>query len=192
MRSALLVIDFINDIVHSEGKLGSCAAHCDDRKTMGKANQASAIARNHHIPVIHVKVGFDKNYKTHPAHSPFFGQAKEYRALELDTWGTDFHDIMDVKSEDSIVVKHRVNPFYGTNLETLLRANGIDHLFISGVSSTWAIQATARDAHDRDYRVTILEDACAAGDEEEHQESMKVLSAIAAITTVDSMETLCD
>lgn len=54
--------------------------------------------------------------------------------------------------EDAVVVKHRISPFYATGLEAVLRAQRVERLVIAGVSSTWAVQAAARDAHDRDYR----------------------------------------
>jgi biuret amidohydrolase len=37
------------------------------------------------------------------------------------------------------------------------------------------VQSTVRDAHDRDYEVYVLEDACAAATEPVHQSSMELL-----------------
>ena len=34
-----------------------------------------------------------------------------------------------------------------------LRAHKVKRLILAGVSTAWAVQATARDAHDRDYQV---------------------------------------
>lgn len=61
---------------------------------------------------------------------------------------------------------------------------------ICGVSSTWAVQATARDAHDRDYQVLILEEACAAATAEEHRISMETLATIADIVTLEQLSAL--
>jgi nicotinamidase-related amidase len=47
------------------------------------------------------------------------------------------------------------------------------------VSTAWAVQATARDAHDRDYQFVVVEDACAAASENEHKTSMELLGQIA-------------
>jgi hypothetical protein len=47
-----------------------------------------------------------------------------------------------------------------------------------------------RDAHDRDYQVVIVEDACAAASEEEHQESIKLLGQIAKVVEVEGLVSL--
>ncbi|RBH46009.1 cysteine hydrolase, partial [Pseudomonas sp. MWU13-2860] len=57
-------------------------------------------------------------------------------------------------------------------------------------SSTWAVQAAARDAHDRDYQVLVLEDGCAAASEEEHQVSMRQLATIARVIRLDELAAL--
>lgn len=59
-----------------------------------------------------------------------------------------------------------------------------------GVSTTWAVESTAREAHDRDYRVVVVEDACAARDEEQHVVAIKNLSVLATVLKVDRLETL--
>jgi ureidoacrylate peracid hydrolase len=86
-----------------------------------------------------------------------------------------------------VMEKPRVSPFYGTLLEPALRANRIEHLYLCGLSSSWAIQAAARDGHDRDYRITILEDACAAADANEHHASLRMLSRIAEVIKVEQL-----
>lgn len=42
MESALIVIDFINDIVHPQGKIPSCADQVNQNKVIENANQAIA------------------------------------------------------------------------------------------------------------------------------------------------------
>ena len=51
---------------------------------------------------------------------------------------------------------------YGTPMEPVLRAQQVDTLVVAGVSTTWAVQSVVRDALDRDFRVFVIEDACAA------------------------------
>ena len=53
-----------------------------------------------------------------------------------------------------------------------------------------AVQAAARDAHDRDYQVLVLEEACAAASDEEHRRSIEVLGGIARIVTLDQLAAL--
>jgi nicotinamidase-related amidase len=52
------------------------------------------------------------------------------------------------------------------------------------------VQATARDAHDRDYSVVIVEDACAAASQDAHRESIELLSRIAQIMKTEELTRL--
>lgn len=190
MKTALLVIDFINDITHADGKIPSCAAHVAECHAVQHANQALQYARAHSWLPILVKVGFSEGYLEQPKHSPVFGKAHAFGALKLGQWGTEFRDDLEVEPGDLVVVKPRISSFYSTSLDAALRANHIERLVVCGVSTTWAIQAVVRDAHDRDYHVVIIEDACAAANEEEHRVSIAQLSRIATITTAAQLSSL--
>ncbi len=178
-KTALLVIDFINDIVHLEGKFRDTATFVYQHQVMERANRVIAFARKNQIRPIFTKVGFSPGYLECPEHSPLFGNAKKYQALQLGTWGTEFHRNIDIQAHDLVITKHRVSAFYATALEAFLRAHQITHLLITGVSTDLAVQTTAREAHDRDYQVTLISDACGAGSLESHQFTLKELGSIA-------------
>lgn len=187
MKTALLVIDFINDIVHPDGKTPVCAAVVAAGHTIARANQALAFARQQQwLPVL-VKVGFSPGYPEQPKTSAIFGKAHTLGALQLGQWGTQFHEALDAHPEDAVMIKHRVSPFYATSLETILRAHRIERLAVCGVSTSWAIQSTVREAHDRDYPVILLEDACAAATPEEHEHAIQQLSRIAQVLKVEQL-----
>ena len=101
-----------------------------------------------------------------------FGKAEGFQALKLGTWATEFHESLEVKTDDMVITKHRVSPFYGTCLDSYLRNNKISDVYFCGVSTDLVVQCAARDAHDRDYNVHVLSDCCAAGSEEDHENSL--------------------
>ncbi|HLB56058.1 MAG TPA: isochorismatase family cysteine hydrolase [Coxiellaceae bacterium] len=186
-NTALLVIDFINDIVHPDGKVIATATFVEKHHVIEKANHVIAFAREHKIPIAFVKVGFSESYLECPAHSPVFGKAKELKAFQLNTWGTEFHEKLNVQPSDFVIIKNRVSAFYSTSLETFLRANQIQNIILTGVSTDMAIQSTAREAHDRDYKVIIVSDACGAGIAEWHDFTLKQLERLSVITTTDKL-----
>jgi nicotinamidase-related amidase len=190
MKTAFAGLDYIIDIMHPEGKIARSAAHAAQRDIIGKANRALAIAEKKGWLRILVKIGFAAHYLDQPEQSPMFGRAAQLGALKLGERGTEFHPDLKITGDHLVLVKPRVSAFYATSLDAILRANKIDRLVIAGVSSSWAVQATARDAHDRDYQVCIAEDACAAGDENEHRDSMKLMATIARIVTVDDIDNI--
>lgn len=184
VTSALLVIDFINDIVHPDGKIANTAEFVKQHQVIAKANEAIQFAREQNFLLLFVKVGFTVQYLECPKNSPIFGKAKQFQALQLHSWGTEFHHELAINPQDAVIIKHRVNAFYGTDLETFLRANQVERLYLCGVSTDMAIQTTARDAHDRDYQVIIIEDACGAANQEIHENTLKSLARIAEITNL--------
>jgi len=66
------------------------------------------------------------------------------------------------------VVKHRVNAFFGTDLDMILRAQGRDTLILVGHATSGVILSTIRYAADADYRLVVVEDGCADRDPEVH------------------------
>lgn len=182
----LLTIDFINDIVHPAGKMASSAHMVAAQRVLEKTNDAITFARKHGIPVAHVKVGFPAAYANCPANSSIFSHAMKNGALQLDTWGTDFHQMLSVLPEDFFVVKSRISPFYGTTLETLLRAAEIKTIAIAGVSTNMAVESMVREAHDRDYQSIVLADCCAAATEDTHRAALAgAIARVSHVTTSD-------
>lgn len=70
--------------------------------------------------------------------------------------------------EDAVVTKRRASAFTGTDLDLILRAQHIDSVVLAGVATSGVVTATAVEALDRDYRVTVLRDACADSDADVH------------------------
>lgn len=188
-NTALLIIDFVNDIVHPEGKIATAASFIQKNNIIENTNRLIEFARRNKILPLFVKVGFSTDYQECPTNSPVFGKIKDLQALQHNTWGTEFHEKLAFLPEDTVVLKHRVSAFYGTSLEIYLRTQRIDTLLLSGVSTNMTIASTAREAHDRDYSVVIVEDACAAATEEIQQNCLALLSRVAQITTVAQLTT---
>jgi nicotinamidase-related amidase len=89
MATAFIGLDFINDIVHPEGKISHTANLAAERGVIEKVNRALATARERGWLTILVKVGFAKGYTDQPKHSPFFGRLHEISALEAEFSGMD-------------------------------------------------------------------------------------------------------
>ena len=186
-NTALLVIDFINDIVNSEGKLKSCAEYCATHDVFTKANTAISYAERHNMLILFVKVGFSTNYIECPKGSLMFAKAAKHGALALGEWGTEFDSRINAQFSDAVIIKHRVSCFYNTDLETILSANEIDTIMLTGVSTEMAILTTAREAHDRDYKVVVLSDACGARDATGNEAALHLMRPTAQIMTVDEL-----
>ncbi|WP_262705613.1 MULTISPECIES: cysteine hydrolase [Streptomyces] len=179
-------MDFINEIVHPEGKYAAdgYVEQVARRGVLDRAVEALALARAKGVPVVHVVVGFSPHYAEWPVRSPVFREAKDGGRLVLGTWATRVHDALAPAPGEPVVAKHRVSPFLGTDLEQLLRGLGCDTLLLAGVTTDLVVLSAAREAHDRDYEVEVLADATAARDDARHAAALTVLAATATVTTV--------
>lgn len=65
---------------------------------------------------------------------------------------------MDHRDTDVVITKQIYSAFLGTNLDHILRINGIDTLIIGGIITAYCCEATARDARHRNYKVIFLSD----------------------------------
>ena len=184
MKSLYLVLDMENDLVHTDGPSGKSpmGALVVSRKIVPLTAAAIARARAAGVTIGFVRVGFSADYKECPPSSPIFSPARQNGLFKLGGWGAEIHPDLPVKPEDIQVVKHRVSPFYSTNLEVQLRAKGIERIYCSGVSTQAVVQATVRDGHDRDYEMIVLEDCCAAHSEAEHANSIGSLGRFCTVT----------
>jgi nicotinamidase-related amidase len=184
-RSALLVLDLINEITHPEGRFPEvCLDQVEERGVLDRAAEAIDRARAAGIPVIFVVVGFSAGYPDWSPVSPLFAEVREGERLLLGTWATEVNERLKPLPDEPVIAKRRLSPFYGTGLDALLRNLGVDTLLLTGTTTELAVLSTARDAHDRDYHVFVLEDATATSDAATQEAAIRLISRTATITTV--------
>lgn len=183
--SMFLVCDMINDLVHADGPNGKSGYGPELARRNTLANTASAIAkaRAAGVPIGYVRVGFEQDYRDCPPTSRLFQGAKKAGLFKLGTWGTEVHPLLAPQPGDYDIVKHRVSPFYGTRLEPILRAHAMRRLYLCGVSTSGAVLSAAKDGHDRDYEIVIVEDCCCALPEAQHLAVLEQVGRFATITT---------
>jgi len=190
METALVCIDFINEMMSEGGKLSGKGykVFAEKNNTLRNVRQVQELFRKKGYDIIHVKISFSRNYLEHPERSILFGKAKEFGALSEESWGVKFHEHISPVSDEKIIIKRRVSAFYQTDLDLTLKARGIKNIYIAGVSTDLAVESAARDAHDRDYNVNVLEDCCVAGSDDDHKKSIITLAKISNIVTVNDID----
>jgi len=89
--------------------------------------------------------------------------------------GSDGQGLIDeftVGEGDLVVKKYRSSGFWGTNLDLLLRSNGIQTVVVTGCTTEGCVESTARDAMFNDYYVVLAEDCVASDDPAQHDASL--------------------
>ncbi|MFT4025219.1 MAG: cysteine hydrolase [Novosphingobium sp.] len=177
-----LVMDMMNDLVAADGfSAQTYGVQVAERGVLANTAKAIAAARAAGARVGYVRVGFSADYREAPLNSPIFSGARKNDIFQLGTWGTEVHPALAPQAQDFDIVKHRVSPFYATSLEAILRANGIERIVMCGVSTNGVVHSGAREAHDRDYEVVILEDCCAGITPDEHMHAIACLGRYGSI-----------
>ena len=189
MNDALILIDLINDIVSPGGKLAGKGyeAFAAKHGTLPRVARLLELARQRGDYIVHVRIGFSADYGEQPKASPLFGHADRLGALQLGTWGTEFHPQAMPLPTEAVLVKHRVSAFFGTPLDLWLRGRGIGQVLIAGCSTDVGVQTTVRHAHDLDYACTVVGDCCLAPRDEDHEQTLRMLPKIARVVTLDDM-----
>jgi nicotinamidase-related amidase len=165
-RQALLVMDFQTPI------LGMLPGATELRNRMVPL---LSFARNKQIPVIYVVVGFRPGLpEVSPRNKSFANSKARLQTASMDEW-MKIDEALAPASGDIVVVKRRYSAFTGSDLEVVLRSLGIGHLVLAGVSTSGVVLSTVREAADKDYRMTVLADCCADGDDEVHHVLMTKL-----------------
>jgi len=159
-NTALLVMDMQMGIL---GSFPNAEALTDN------VLQAITYARSKQIPVIYVTVGFRSGTPEISLNNKSFGAGKERFA------NVNMEEFMRIAPElapkygEVTVIKRRISAFTGSDLEVVLRANGIQHIILTGIATSGVVLSTIREAADKDYRITVLADCCADADEEVHR-----------------------
>jgi len=106
-------------------------------------------------------------------------------------WNGDFYGDVRPQPTDVIVTKHRYSAFHGTDLDLILRSNGVRSLVLTGVVTNVCVETTAREGFVRDYYIVAAEDGCAAYVQADHVQSLSNIdrffgevASIAEISTI--------
>ncbi len=176
-NSALLVMDM---------QMGILPMLPNSEVIIKSVAKAIAKAREKKMPVIYVVVGFRKGLpEVSVANKGFGGGRERYIKLDMNEF-MKVHPDLAPQEGDVTVTKRRVSAFTGSDLEVVLRSQGIQRIVLTGIATSGVVLSTTREAADKDYGITILSDCCADGDEEVHRVlTTKVFPRQADVNTLE-------
>ena len=92
--------------------------------------------------------------------APLFEGVLDSSAMVEGSWGVQPVPGLEPMEGDHVVRKMRMSAWEGTNLETILKAEGRDIVIETGAWTNMSIEHTARTGADKGYVFIIPEDAC--------------------------------
>ncbi len=105
-----------------------------------------------------------------------------YEVLNAESEATKLYGGL-YQDGDLVIEKDRFNAFIRTNLEKELRDRYINLLVIAGLTTPVCVEGTVKGANERDFKVIVLEDACASQElnrspEESHDDSIAEMGSL--------------
>jgi nicotinamidase-related amidase len=128
-------------------------------------------ARRAGMAVIHATVGFRPGLPEVSSRNRLFGSIKsspQHQKLFEGASGA-IHPALAPEPNETVVTKHRISAFQGTDLQMILRAREIDTLALFGIATGGVVLSTLLEACDADYRTIVIADCCADTDAELHR-----------------------
>jgi nicotinamidase-related amidase len=92
------------------------------------------------------------------------------------------------QSGDLLIAKRHWGAFAGTELEQSLRQRGIDTVLLTGISTNFGVESTARQGTGLGFAFVIVEDACSALDADDHRFAFeKIFPRLARVRNTDEV-----
>ena len=165
-RTALLIIDPVNDFLHEDG------AGWELTKSTVKKNDVVAQlarladgARAAGVPVLFGPMAYteedyaDEQLQRRSGINRVMFEKKMFLA---GSFGADFHPDIQPHADDVILEPHKGTDVMQTDLRQHLDRLGTTHLVLAGMTANLCVESTARHATELGYDVTFLSDAIGA------------------------------
>ncbi|WP_139306851.1 cysteine hydrolase family protein [Modestobacter sp. DSM 44400] len=181
-HTALLLVDMQRDFVEPDGVFGSLGVDLSIYAAMRPRLAALLTAARHAgVLVVHIQnTTLPGRRSDSPAQlrfnlrmlAPARRDGPPLRYTVAGTAGEQFVEELAPRPEELVVHKHRSSAFWGTDLELLLRSNGVRTVVVGGCTTEGCVESTARDAMFCDLYVVLAEDCVGSDDRAQHDASL--------------------
>ena len=154
--TALIIVDL------QKGIVGLPLIHPVDG-VIERARALADVFRERGLPVVLVNVAGGAPGRT---------EQPRQTGPRPDGW-TDLIPELNRQAADVVVTKRSWGAFATTDLQAQLKARGVTHVVIAGVATGTGVEATARQAYEAGFNVTLALDAMTDLRPEAHNHSIK-------------------
>ena len=160
MTQALLLMDLQNSVLN---RVGAEEPYLDNVVATQERAEAAGLL------VVLVRIAFRAGHPEISARNKVFSAAVPKSYMVIGDPAVEPHPRLMRGKGEVVVTKRRISAFAGSDLDVVLRSRDVTHLVIAGIATSGVVLSTVRDAADRDYELTVLEDLCLDSDDEVHR-----------------------
>ncbi len=188
--TAIVIQDLQNDVVSAGGAFAGTGSsdHAQSQNVVANVARLAARAREVGIPIIHVWYIVEEGARGLKLNAPLYRGIKDTGAVVRGSWGAAPAEGLEPVDGDYVVEKTRMNGFYDTRLDSLLRAFGTETLIITGAWTNMSIEHTARHAADAGYRAVVVSDGTSTMNDDWQRAAIEyALTNVAEIVNVGDL-----
>src|SRR5271154_6067091 len=134
-EAALLMLHWQNSVCDAKGVWGkNLCRQIEKNNAIANARRVLATARDRGLLTIFVNIGWRPGFPELPENQyyPLLQGAKDENKGIVGTWEVDVIDALRPLANEPIVINFGSDSFEGTDLDRILRAHNIGHVFVSG------------------------------------------------------------
>ncbi|MBD8500963.1 cysteine hydrolase [Paenibacillus arenosi] len=171
-KEALILIEYQNEWLSKDGKIHHLIKdHQQFANSIESSKKLLEAARKTDIQIIHCGLFFEENH-IELGNTTYGLRAaiSTYKTFIKGSLGSQFGEAFTPESGEFVVSgRTGASGFAGSNLDSFLRNQGINKIYIAGYALHVCVESTLRHGHDLGYEVTVVEDATSAFTQEQRK-----------------------
>ena len=136
-RPCVLVVDFSCGFTDPECALGS-----DLTPQVEATRRLLDVARDRALPIVFTTIGFEPSLKDGGL---WLQKVPTLGDLQLGGRWVEIDERLGRREDETVIVKKGASGFFGTNLASVLVAQGVDSVILCGATTSGCVRATAVD-----------------------------------------------